>query len=95
MPKMEKEMVTDSSIVIWKIPWTEEPGRLQSMGSQRVEHDLATKEQQRPRGKKKKKTRKRKKRRKKGKRKGGRKKERKEKIFNLCEFTTFPKEKKE
>ena len=48
-------MVTDSSIVIWKIPWTEEPGRLQSMGSQRVEHDLATKEQQRPRGKKKKK----------------------------------------
>ena len=54
MPKMEKEMVTDSSIVIWKIPWTEEPGRLQSMGSQRVEHDLATKEQQRPRGKKKK-----------------------------------------
>ena len=53
MPKMEKEMVTDSTIVIWKIPWTEEPGRLQSMGSQRVEHDLATKEQQRPRGKKK------------------------------------------
>ena len=94
MPKMEKEMVTDSSTVIWKIPWTEEPSRLQSMGLQRVEHNLATKEQQRPREKKKK-TKKRKKRRKKGKRKGGRKKERKEKFFNLCEFTTFPKEKKE
>jgi len=35
-------MVTRSSILAWKIPWTEEPGRLQSMGSQRVEHDLAT-----------------------------------------------------
>ena len=31
---LEKEMVTDSSILAWKIPWTEEPGRLQSMGSQ-------------------------------------------------------------
>ena len=51
---MEKEMVTDSSTVIWKIPWTEEPSRLQSMGLQRVEHNLATKEQQRPREKKKK-----------------------------------------
>ena len=36
---MEKEMVTHSSILAWKIPWTEEPGRLQSMGSQRVRHD--------------------------------------------------------
>ena len=31
-----------SSILAWKIPWTEEPGRVQSMGSQRVGHDLAT-----------------------------------------------------
>ena len=30
---------THSSILAWKIPWTEEPGRLQSMGSQRVKHD--------------------------------------------------------
>ena len=36
---LEKEMATDSSILAWKIPWTEEPGRLQSMGSQRVGHD--------------------------------------------------------
>ena len=36
---LEKEMVTHSSILAWKIPWTEEPGRLQSMGSQRVGHD--------------------------------------------------------
>ena len=35
----EKEMATHSSILAWKIPWTEEPGRLQSMGSQRVELD--------------------------------------------------------
>ena len=35
---LEKEMAIHSSIA-WKIPWTEEPGRLQSMGSQRVEHD--------------------------------------------------------
>ena len=40
---LEKEMATHSSILVWKIPWTEEPGRLQSMGSQRVGHDLATK----------------------------------------------------
>ena len=33
---LEKEMTTHSSILAWKIPWTEEPGRLQSMGSQRV-----------------------------------------------------------
>ena len=36
---LEKEMATHSSIVAWKIPWTEEPDRLQSMGSQRVGHD--------------------------------------------------------
>ena len=39
-------MATHSSILAWEIPWTEEPGRLQSMGSQRVGHDLATKQQQ-------------------------------------------------
>ena len=38
----EKEMVTHSSILAWRIPWTEEPGRLQSTGSQRVGHDRAT-----------------------------------------------------
>ena len=43
---LEKEMATHSSILAWEIPWTEEPGRLQSMGSQ-VGHDLATKQQQR------------------------------------------------
>ena len=36
---LEKEMVTQSSILAWKIPWMEEPGRLQSMGSQIVGHD--------------------------------------------------------
>ena len=35
---LEKEMATHSSILAWKIPWMEEPGRLQSMGSQRVGH---------------------------------------------------------
>ena len=39
---LEKEMATHSSTLAWKIPWTEEPGRLQSMGSQRVQHDWAT-----------------------------------------------------
>ena len=39
---MEKEMATHSSIHAWKIPWTDEPGGLQSMGSQRVGHDWAT-----------------------------------------------------
>ena len=33
---LEEEMATHSSILAWRIPWTEEPGRLQSMGSQRV-----------------------------------------------------------
>ena len=36
---LEKEMVTHSSILDWKIPWTEKPGRLQAMGSQRVGHN--------------------------------------------------------
>ena len=36
---LEKEMATHSSILAWKIPWTEETGRLQSTGSQRVGHD--------------------------------------------------------
>ena len=36
---LEKKMATHSSILAWKIPWTEEPGRLQSMGSQRVGQD--------------------------------------------------------
>ena len=36
---LEKEMATHSSILAWKIPWMEEPGRLQSMGSQIVGHD--------------------------------------------------------
>ena len=36
---LEKGMATYSSILAWRIPWTEEPGRLQSIGSQRVGHD--------------------------------------------------------
>ena len=36
---LEKEMATHSRILAWKIPWTEEPGRLQAIGSQRVGHD--------------------------------------------------------
>ena len=36
---LEKEMAIHSSTIAWKIPWTEEPGRLQSMGSQIVRHD--------------------------------------------------------
>ena len=39
---LEKEMAIHSSTLSWKIPWTEKPGRLQSMGSQRVGHDWAT-----------------------------------------------------
>ena len=38
---LEKGMVTHCSILAWGIPWTEEPSRLQSMGSQRVGHNLA------------------------------------------------------
>ena len=41
---LEKGMATHSSILAWRIPWTEEPGRLQSMRSQRVGHDLVTKQ---------------------------------------------------
>jgi len=40
---LEKGIATHSSILAWRIPWTEEPGGLQSMGSQRVGHDLVTK----------------------------------------------------
>ena len=36
---LEKEMATHSSVLSWRIPWTEEPGRLESMGSQRVRQD--------------------------------------------------------
>ena len=43
---LEEEMATPSSILAWRIPWTEKPGGLQSRGLQRVGHDLATKEQQ-------------------------------------------------
>ena len=43
---LEKEKATHSSIFAWKIPWTEEPGRLQSMQLQRVGHDLVTKHEQ-------------------------------------------------
>ena len=43
---LEREVATHSSILAWEVPWTEEPGGLQSMGSQRVEHNLATKQQQ-------------------------------------------------
>ena len=40
---LEKEMTTHSSILAWKIPWTEEPGRLQSMGLQKSQTHLVTK----------------------------------------------------
>ena len=36
---LEKEMATHSSTLAWKVPWTEEPGKVQSMGSQKVGHD--------------------------------------------------------
>ena len=39
---LEKGMATHSSILAWRIPWTEEPGGLQSMGSQRVRYDYVT-----------------------------------------------------
>ena len=39
---LEKGMATHSSILAWRIPWTEEPGGLQSMGSQKVGHDSVT-----------------------------------------------------
>ena len=43
---LEKEIATHSSVLAWDIPWTEEPGGLQSTGLQRAGHDLVTKEQQ-------------------------------------------------
>ena len=43
---LKEGMATPSIILAWRIPWTEEPGALQSMGSQRVRHDLLTKHQQ-------------------------------------------------
>ena len=43
---LEKEMAMHSNILTWEIPWTEEPGRLWSIELQRVEHDLATEQQQ-------------------------------------------------
>ena len=43
---LEKGEATHSSILIWRIPWTEEPGGLPSIASRRVRHNLATKQQQ-------------------------------------------------
>ena len=43
---LEEEMATHSSILAWEVQWTEEPGGLQSMGSQRVGQNLATEQQQ-------------------------------------------------
>ena len=45
---LEKETATHSSILAWRIPWTEESGRVQSMGSKRVKHDLLTEQQSGP-----------------------------------------------
>ena len=42
---LEQGMATHSNILAWRIPWTEEPGRLQSTGLQRVGHNLETKQQ--------------------------------------------------
>ena len=41
---LEKEMATYSSILAWKIPWTDEPGGLDSMGSKKIRQDLGTKQ---------------------------------------------------
>ena len=41
---LEKRMATHSSILAWRIPWTEKPGGRQSMGSQRVDHNRVTKQ---------------------------------------------------
>ena len=43
---LEKEMATNSNTLAWEIPWTEEPGGLQSMELQRVRYDLVAKQQQ-------------------------------------------------
>ena len=45
---LEEEMATPSGILAWEIPWTEGPGGLQSMGSQRIGHDLPTKQHHQP-----------------------------------------------
>ena len=45
---LEKEMATQSSILAWKVPWTEEPGGLQSMGMQSVGYNLVTEQQRVP-----------------------------------------------
>ena len=45
---LEEEMATHSSTVAWRSPWMEDPGGLQSMGSQRVRHDSVAKQQQNP-----------------------------------------------
>ena len=45
---LEKAMAPHSRTLAWKIPWTEEPGRLQSMGSQTIRHNLGTKQQLTP-----------------------------------------------
>ena len=45
---LEEEMATHCSILAWKIPWTERPGGLQSLGSRRIRYDLVTKQQQQP-----------------------------------------------
>ena len=42
---LEEEMATHSSILPWEVPWTEEPGRLEFIGSQRVGHNLGSKQQ--------------------------------------------------
>ena len=43
---LEKEIAACSSVPAWEIPWTEDPSGLQTMGLQRVRHDLATKQEQ-------------------------------------------------
>ena len=43
---LEEDMATHSSILAWRIQWTEEPGGLQSMGSQRTDYDFVTEKQQ-------------------------------------------------
>ena len=47
---LEKEMGTHSSILAWKIPWIEQPHKLQSRGLQRIRHNLVTKQHQQPIG---------------------------------------------
>ena len=43
---LEEGLAANSSILAWRVPWTEEPDRLQSMGSQRIGHDLESKQHQ-------------------------------------------------